>query len=379
VLTADTKLISVDDHVIEPAGVFVDHIAPRYRDRAPRIVESEPGVQGWEWEGRFYPLSFQGNAKTRRFRAHEAGRGRDLFARQYDDMIPAAYDVHERVRSMDEDGVWAELLFPTFPRFGGNRFLEADDPDLALACVQAWNDWMLDEWCAAYPDRFIPQTLIPLWETTLAVREIERCAAKGSKAVTFVENPYPIGLPSFASGHWDPVFAAAADTGLPLSMHIGTSSGLLSPSPDATRSVGIALCGVNSMSALGDLIFSGAVEAHPNCKIALSEGGAGWVPYVLERLDYTWQRTRYEGVNCSRLPSEVFAEHFWVCMVADRYAVMNRHLIGLDKLMWECDFPHNDSNWPDSRKALADAVHDIPDDEARQIGELNARRLYDFW
>ena len=164
-LTADTKLISVDDHVVEPPGVFVDHIAPRYRDRAPRIIEPEPGVQGWEWEGRFYPLSFQGNVHTRRFRAGEEGKGDDLFARHYDDMIPAAYDVHERVRAMDEDGVWAELLFPTFPRFGGNRFLEADDPDLALACVQAWNDWMLDEWCAAYPDRFIPQTLIPLWDT----------------------------------------------------------------------------------------------------------------------------------------------------------------------------------------------------------------------
>jgi len=378
-LPADTKLVSVDDHVIEPPHVFAEHIAPRYRDRAPRIVETEPGVQAWEWEGRLYPLQFQGNAHTRRFRADEEGRGDDLFARHYDDMIPAAYDVTERVRTMDEDGVWAELLFPTFPRFGGNRFLEAEDTDLALACIQAWNNWMLDEWCAAYPDRFIPQTMIPLWDTQLAVREIERCAAKGSKGIIFVENPYPIGLPSFPSGHWDPVFAAAADTGLPLSMHIGTSSGLLSPSPDATPSVGIALCGVNSMSALGDLIFSGALESHPNCKVALSEGGAGWVPYVLERLDYTWQRSRYEGLNCSILPSEVFAQHFWVCMVADRYAVLNRHLIGLDKLMWECDFPHNDSNWPDSRKVLADAVHDIPDDEARQIGELNARRLYDFW
>jgi predicted TIM-barrel fold metal-dependent hydrolase len=162
-------------------------------------------------------------------------------------------------------------------------------------------------------------------------------------------------------------------------MHIGTSSGLLSPSPDATPSVGIALCGVNSMSALGDIIFSGALENHPNCKIALSEGGAGWVPYALERLDYTWHRSRYDGVNCSRLPSEVFAQNFWVCMVADRYAIINRHLIGLEKLCWECDFPHNDSNWPESRKVLADAVYDIPDTEARMIGETNARNLYNFW
>lgn len=131
----------------------------------------------------------------------------------------------------------------------------------------------------------------------------------------------------------------------PLSTHIGTSSGLLSPSPATTPSVGIALCGVNSMSALGDLIFSGALENHPNCKIALSEGGAGRAPYVLERLDYTWLRTRYEGVNCSRLPSDRFADHFWVCMIADRYAIINRDLIVLNKVMWECDFPHNDSNW----------------------------------
>jgi hypothetical protein len=165
VLTDDVKLISVDDHVIEPPNVFVDHIASRDRDQAPRIVAAEPGVQGWQWEGRFYPLQFQGNAQTRRFPTGEAGKGGDLFARCYDDMIAAAYDIDERVRAMDEDGVWAELLFPTFPRFGGNRFLEAVDKDLALACIQAWNDWMIDEWCAAYPERFIPQTLIPLWDT----------------------------------------------------------------------------------------------------------------------------------------------------------------------------------------------------------------------
>jgi predicted TIM-barrel fold metal-dependent hydrolase len=377
-LRDDVQLISVDDHVVEPAHVFTAHIEPKFRDRAPRIVDRE-GVEGWVWEDRFYPLSFQGNAQTRRFRDGEAGRGEDLFARRYEDMVPAAYDVHERIRAMDDDGVTAELLFPTFPRFGGTQFLEAQDTELALAMVRAWNDWMIDEWCAAYPDRFIPQTLVPLWDVPAAVGEIERCAAKGSRAVLFVENPHPLGLPSFPTGHWRPVFEASAGTGLPLSMHIGTSMGLIRPSPETTPSVGIALCGINSMSALGDLIFSGALEAHPNCKVALSEGGAGWVPYVLERLDYTWQRSRYEGVNCSRLPSEVFAQHFWVCMVADRYAIINRDLIGLDKLMWECDFPHNDSNWPDSRKVLADAVHDIPDEDARQIGELNARRLYNFW
>jgi predicted TIM-barrel fold metal-dependent hydrolase len=378
-LRPEVQLISVDDHVVEPPHTFHDHIDPKYRNAAPRVVSRGPGVEGWEWEGRFYPIAFQGNARTRRFREGEAGHGDDLFARCFDDMTPAAFDVHERVVAMDEDGVQAELLFPQFPRFGGTQFLEATDWNLALACVRAWNDWMLDEWAAAYPERFIPQTLVPLWDPLLAAAEIERCAAKGSKAILFVENPHPLGLPSFPTGHWDPVFSACEDTGLPLSMHIGTSSSLMvKPSPETTPSVGIALCGVNSMSALGDLIYSGILNTHPNLRIALSEGGAGWVPYVLERLDYTWERSRYDGVLCDVAPSQVFAEHFWVCMIVDRYAIANRHLIGVDKLMWEADFPHNDSNFPDSRKLLEEALADVPDDEAHHIAELNARNFYDF-
>jgi len=215
-LRPEVKLISVDDHVVEPAHTFDRHIDPKYRDVAPRIVQREPRVQGWEWEGRFYPLMLQGNAATRQFRKGEAGHGDDLFSRCYEDMVPAAYDVHERVKAMDEDGVHAELLFPQFPRFAGTAFLEAKDWDLALACVRAWNDWMIDEWSATYPDRFVPQTLIPLWDPQLAAKEIERCAGKGSRAVLMTENPDPLGLPSFPTGHWDPVFAACADTGLPL-------------------------------------------------------------------------------------------------------------------------------------------------------------------
>jgi predicted TIM-barrel fold metal-dependent hydrolase len=378
-LSPDTHLVSVDDHVIEPRHTFVDHIEAKYREVAPRVVEQSPGIEGWLWEGKFEPIAVQGNANTRHFRGEEAGQGDDLFSRCYADMIPGAYDVHERVRCMDEDGVHAQLLFPQFPRFGGTRFLEADDQDYATACVRAWNDWMLDEWCAAYPQRFIPHAILPIWDVELCVAEMQRVAAKGARGIAFIENPYPLGLPSFISGAWEPVFACAQDTQLVLDMHIGTSSGLLiQPSPDASPSVGIALCGVNSMSALGDLLYSGQLDAYPGCRIALSEGGAGWVPYVLERLDYTWERSRYSGVNATTPPSEAFQRQFWVCMVADRYAIVNRHLIGLDKLMWESDFPHNDSNWPNSRKVLEEAVVDVPAEEARMIGETNARSLYRF-
>ena len=194
-LPEDTQLVSVDDHVVEPAHVFVDHIDPKYRDRAPRIVEQDDR-QGWLWEDRFYPLSFQGNANTRKFRTGEAGKGDDLYARRYEDMIPAAYDVHERIRAMDEDGVWAELLFPTFPRFGGTQFLQAEDKELAAAMVRAWNDWMIDEWCAGSGGRLIPLTLVPLWDPIAGAAEVRRNAARGSRAITFTEMPSYLGLPS---------------------------------------------------------------------------------------------------------------------------------------------------------------------------------------
>ena len=376
-LPADTKLISVDDHVVEPPNVFVDHIDPRHRDRAPRIVERDGGVQGWLWEDRFYPMNFVGNAHTR-VDIDEDLTGGEIYATRFEQMIPAVYDVDARVEAMDLDGVEAALIFPQFPRFGGTMFLEATDLDLAHACVRAWNDWMLDEWSAAHPTRFIPQVITPLWDPELAAAEIRRCADKGARAVAFIENPHPLGLPSFPTGAWDPVFAASAETGLPLSMHIGTSSGLPTPSPESSTAVGIALCGMNSASAMVELIFGGVLEPFGDCRIALSEGGAGWVPYVLERMDYTWKRSRWQEMRCSRLPSDMYRQHFWVCMIADEYAVANLDRIGVDKVMWECDFPHNDSNYPNSRKVLADALAEVPDDHARAIAEGNARALYRF-
>ena len=137
---------------------------------------------------------------------------------------------------MDEDGVWAELLFPTFPRFGGNRFLEADDKDLALAMrARRGTTGCSTSGARRTPTASSRRRSSRCGTPRLAAREIERCAAKGSKAIIFVENPHPLGLPSFPTGHWGPVFEAAADTGLPLSMHIGTSSGLLRRRPRRHR------------------------------------------------------------------------------------------------------------------------------------------------
>jgi len=375
-LTDDTAIISVDDHVVEPPSVWVDRVPASYRQAAPH-VENRPGeTQTWVWEGREYPIHLMGSPATRNFR--DDGTGEDFYARSFDDMVPGAYDASARVEAMDTDGVQAQVLFPTFPRFAGTRFLEGVDKDLSLLCVRAYNDWMLDDWCATAPDRFIPMIITPLWDPGLAAEEIRRCAGKGAKAISFPENPAPLGLPSFWGEHWDPVFAAAEDARMVLCMHIGTSGELVQPAPESSEAVGISLCGVNAMSACTDLIYSGMLHRHPGTKIALSEGGSGWVPYILERMDYTWARTRL-GVDKSVKPSELFERHFWTCFIDDEAAVRQRHEIGVHKMMFETDYPHNDSNWPNSRKVLSEMLVDVPDDEARRIAELNARELFDFF
>jgi predicted TIM-barrel fold metal-dependent hydrolase len=379
-LREEFKLISVDDHVIEPPGVWQERLPARMREAGPKIVDLPGHRQAWQYEGEHHDIHLLGSPATRIFRTD--GTGEDLYARHYDDMVPGAYDVKERVLAMDEDGVWAQVLFPTFPRFAGTRFIKSKDTDLASACVVAYNDWMIDEWCAYAPERFIPTIIIQLWDPQAAAAEIRRCAERGAKAATVVESPASkaLGLPSYWTTYWDPVFSAAEETGVVLCMHVGTSGSLTAPSPEseaASDAVPISLCGLNSMAACADLIFSGMLHRHPNVKIALSEGGSGWVPYLVERMDYTWRRTR-GGVDRSLAPSELFQRHFWTCFISDRTAIELRDSIGLEKLMWESDYPHNDSEWPNSRKFLAEAVHDIPDEDVHRIVELNARDLFNF-
>ena len=171
------------------------------------------------------------------------------------------------------------------------------------------------------------------------------------------------------------MFEACNDTGLPLSMHIGTSAGLIMPSPESTPSVGIALCGINSMSALGDLIYSGAFNGLPNFMSRCPRAARAGCRTCSSASTTRGSAAGTEGLENKERPSEVFARHVWVCMISDLYAIRNRDLIGIDKIMWEADFPHNDSNWPNSRKLLADAMVDVPDDEVARIAELNAPRV----
>jgi predicted TIM-barrel fold metal-dependent hydrolase len=373
------KIISVDDHVIEHPRVWQDRLPDAYRDAGPQIIETSEGHHVWRYEGQLYP-QIGLNAVAGKPPA-EYG----MEPVRYEQMIPGCYDAAERIKDMDTDGVHGALCFPTFPGFAGGVFQRAEDKDLALACVRAWNDFQVDEWSASAPGRLIPLGLLPTWDPALAVAETERLAARGTKAISFPDSPVPLGLPSFHHRtHWEPLWDALEAADMPVCMHFGGGSyvpgfsAAVTPPPaePAPFAVSIAVFSTNLMWSTADLIFSGVLQRHPDLKFMLSEGGIGWIPYLLERLDYTWERHRwYQNISRTDRPSDLFRRHFWGCFIDDEHGVASRHAIGVDNILIEVDYPHSDSNWPNSRKRVAEHLVKVPDDEAHRIVELNASRL----
>ncbi len=371
-LPSDAQLVSVDDHVIEHPQVWQDRLSAKHREAGPTIIEADGGRQLWRFENKQLP-NIGLNAV-----AGKDPKDFGLDPVRYDEMLPGCYDVKRRLEDMDTDGVHAQMCFPSFPGFAGSTFLAAADKELSLACVQAWNDFILGEWCAAAPDRFIPMVIVPLWDPVAAAKEIQRTAARGAKAVSFSEAPQNLGLPSYHSDHWDPFLAACQDADMPVCLHFGTG-GAPAVAPDANFAIAIALFGMNSQFATIDLLLSRVFHTFPRLRVALSEGGIGWMPYVLERTDYTWERHRwYTGVNTAVRPSDLFRDHIFGCFIADEAGVEMRDLIGVDNIMWEGDYPHSDSNFPSSRTKLDGVLASVPDGDARKIAELNARRVFNF-
>jgi predicted TIM-barrel fold metal-dependent hydrolase len=372
-LEPDVQLVSVDDHVVEHATVWSDRLPAKFRDVGPRVVEEPPDRQVWMFEGRRYEclgLDASVGRSVEEFR---------LEPRRFTDMHDGVYIPSARVADMNEDGIAVQSLFPSFPRFCGQTFLEADDHELGLACIRAYNDFLIEEWVDAHPGRFMAFSILPLWDPQLAADEIRRTKERGAHGITFPENPVPLGLPSFYQPHWDPVWAAAAEADMPLCMHFGSSSQIQQPSPESPFMLPITLAALSSMSTAADLIFSPVFRKHPNLKVVLSEGGIGWVPYLLERLDFSFGRHRYfDDIDYSRQPSEIFRDHIWVCFITDENGLRLRDVVGVDKIMWECDYPHSDSLWPNSRKVLESSLLDVPANESRKIAEENARALFNL-
>jgi predicted TIM-barrel fold metal-dependent hydrolase len=221
-----------------------------------------------------------------------------------------------------------------------------------------------------------------IWDAEACAAEVRRVAAKGCHSLTFTENPAALGYPSFHSEYWDPLWQALCDTNMVLSIHLGSSGRLAIPAVDSPPDVMITLQPMNIQSAAADLLWSRVLKEFGDIRIALSEGGTGWVPYFLERVDRTYEmHHRWTGQDFGgELPSDVFRRHFLTCFISDPAGIRQRHEIGIDNISWECDYPHSDSMWPSAPEELASvfAENAVPDDEIAKITHTNAMRWYSF-
>ncbi|HEX3706504.1 MAG TPA: amidohydrolase family protein [Mycobacteriales bacterium] len=370
----DMILVSVDDHVVEPPTMFDNHVPEKWRDQAPKSVMKPEGHEVWTFEGNEIP-NIGLNAVAGR-----PPEDYDMDVTSYSQVRKGTWDIHERVRDMNVNGVLGSMCFPSFPQFCGQLFSRAQDKELGYVMLQAYNDWHIDEWCGSYPGRFIPLSLPPIWDPELMAKEVKRVAAKGCRAVTFSEDPAKLGWPSLHSEHWDPFWKACIDNDMTIALHIGSSSQILMLD-EAPIDVMITLTPMNLFQTAANLIWSPALKRFPKLQFALSEGGIGWLPYFLERIDYVYQRHRFwTGQDFGdQLPSQRARDNFTFCFIDDKAGVENRHLIGIDNITWECDYPHSDSMWPQAPEALAKHFDDsVTDEEVNKISYLNAMRAFKY-
>jgi len=374
----DMILVSIDDHMIEPPDMFENHVPEKWKDSVPRVVRNEAGVDEWHFQGEKTSTPF-GMAATVGWPKSEWG----FNPGSYSELRPGCFDVHERVKDMDANGILGSLNFPTMAGFNARTFTEAGDKEVALVSLRAYNDWAIDEWAGSYPDRFIPQGIIPMWDVDLAVEEVRRVGAKGCRSISFLETPHVQGFPSFLSGHWDPMLSAICDENMVLSLHIGAGFEVIRrPQEAPIDHLMVLACQISAITAQ-DLLFGPTLRQFPDLKVALSEGGIGWIPFYFDRIDrhFTNQEWLHGGEDFGgKLPSEVFREHILACFITDPSGLLLRDRIGIDLIAWECDYPHTDTTWPESPEFAWKELQDAgcTDEEIHKITWENACRFFSW-
>jgi predicted TIM-barrel fold metal-dependent hydrolase len=372
----DLILISVDDHIAEPADMFDAHVPQRFKEHAPRVVLEEDGVQQW----------YYGSVRGRNMGLNAvAGKPREMYnfdATSYDEMRPGCYNVDERVRDMNAGGQLAGLNFPNWTGFSGQVLNQGPDPDINLVMIKAYNDWHLDEWCAAYPGRFIPCGILPLFDVDEAAKEIKRLADKGCHAVTFSENPEALKMPSIHTDYWHPLFKAASDNNVVLCTHIGSSSRAPMFSSDAPPSVGITASSMMSGYTLIELVWANFWKDFPDLRFSLTEGDIGWIPYFIWRAEHVYDR--HSGWTKATFPAglsgprDVFKKHIYVCFISDKVGPQLMDHFNEDMVCWESDYPHSDSSWPFAPEDVIETMGHLSDNTINKITHENAMRAYSF-
>ena len=362
--------ISADSHVVEPPTLWTQRIDPALRARAPRAVRRN-GTDVLVCED----LSFPAYSLL-------AAAGKDSAALDpkgtfEESCPPGAWQPKARLAEMEADGVQAEVLYPSLAM----RMFAIKDEPLQAACFRAYNNWMAD-FCTPYPDRLKGLGLIDLNDIGAAIEEMRRCKRLGLAGACVSISP-DAEMP-YDSAEYEPFWAAAAEMGMPLSLHVGTDR---RPSTQGSAAANVGYLVYRSIDhyiveqAIATLIFSGVLHRHPRLRVVSAENDIGWSGYLVERMDYMFERRKnltQLPIPRHTLPSEYFHRQVFLTFMRDRAGILVRHLTGVNNLLWANDYPHTDSTWPDSQKVLDAMFEGVPSEERRKITVENAAALYGF-
>jgi predicted TIM-barrel fold metal-dependent hydrolase len=376
IASIDYPIIDSDAHVNEPPDLWLSRLPDKWKERVPQTVETEHGIV-WSFDGgkEKWPFGLTATAGLSYFQYRPMGA-------TYESIRPGSFDTKARLADLDADGIYAQVLYPSVTLKGAKVY--SDERDLQLACVRAYNEWLL-EFCAGSGGRLVPQAIVPTSGVDDAIAELEWALGHGHHGVI---------ISSFPNGSLDPApeddrfWARLVEAELPVSVHIGSflrgapNAGAGAKGWTSLRFVGKAAwtkAGGQTLDVVCDLLFSGIFDRFPQLKIVLVEANIGWIPTLLEQADDMFRRYRwYTGaVNEMReMPSQVFFRNFFATFMVDSVGVELRHRMNLDHIMWSTDYPHSGSDWPESGRTIERVFNGVPRDEVKKMIHGNCKALY---
>jgi uncharacterized protein len=381
----DIAIIDSDTHVVEPPDLWTSRLSTKWGDLVPH-VEWDEARQEEVWTTGSQRLGAVGAPAMAGWHEHAP-----FHPRRFEDTDPVAWDASLRASMMDDYGIRSQILYPNVAVFDAKSIVSMGDMELQLACISAYNDYLVD-FAAEEPGRFVPVACLPFWDLQATLREIERTAAMGHKGIVFTQDPSYFGMPALTDRFWDPMWASAQEKGLPVNFHIASGDLNLFEigHPENGVHANYAAMGVSFFLAnartIAQLVTGGICHRFPDLNFVSVESGIGWIPFALEALDWQWRNCGVgkEHPDYQLLPSEFFRRQIYGCFWFENETAQSAiEQIGADNILYETDYPHPTSMSPGPASVaqrpddyLRSAMSELDVTSVHKILHDNAARIY---
>jgi predicted TIM-barrel fold metal-dependent hydrolase len=361
------RIISADSHINEPPGTFVDRVPAHLKDKAPRIMRAADGGDGWSWDGKPPRMSFGLNALAGR--PYEDYKDSGI---TFEEILPGNYDGAAHIKDMALDGVDASVVYPA----AALGTYTCADRELGLACVRAYNDWLIDEFCATDPKRLVSLCILPvddgMEETLTELRRVQKKGAKGLFVPGCPQKPYQ-------DPYYEPLWQAAEEYGLSINVH--RNHGGTPPIQDQQDNfvAGVVIRFFSAIRPLSNLVFSGVFERHPKLKVVAAETNFGWMPFWIEMMEDEYTRQRHWAkLPISKSPKEYIWDNVACTFLEDHSGMAYIEHLPPDAPMFSTDYPHSVTLWPNSAKIAGELTKGLAPELKHKVLAGNAASIYNL-